>query len=152
MFVGPKATSSLDRRGEQLVVRILKNDADAAEDLPILHLLYRFAVEEHPAKGRPQQAVEMLNQGRLAAAVRTENGEKLTAGDLQIDAVERRRAVFVGVVEVFDLEHNFLVGAGLVPALGAPTRGAPTVMQTILPATPVRLPAPPSRAAAAGRG
>ncbi len=101
----PESDVLLDGGGEELIVGVLEDDADAAENFPVLYALHRFAIEKNPPQGGAQQTVEMLDEGRLAAAVGAEDRQKLPPPDLQIDPVERRRPVLVGIVKILESEH-----------------------------------------------
>src|SRR5580698_1076104 len=66
----------------------LEDDADA-----VRHLAAQFlALEAHAATGGSDQARGLIQQGRLAATGRTDNGEELAAADLEIDRAQRLQA------------------------------------------------------------
>ena len=87
-----------DRRHEQLVVRVLEDDADPAPDLRAGSL----GRPAGPADRRPspspaaQDAVEVQDERGLAGAVGAEQRDPLAALRRQVDAEQRLVAVGVG--------------------------------------------------------
>src|SRR5579883_2026792 len=64
---------------------LLKHDADAVGNLAVQFL----ALESHAAAGGTSEASDQVEQSRLAAAGRADNGEELAATDFKIDRTQR---------------------------------------------------------------
>jgi len=112
---GPNATSSTDRRAEELVVRILEDQADPAADLGgVPGVISRPSIQTRGAPLRPgsrsrepaamrmhrlasplagQQAVEVQQQRALARAVGADQGHRLARHDRQLGPTQREPAV-----------------------------------------------------------
>jgi hypothetical protein len=103
---GAKSDVLLHGGSEQLIVGILKNDADVAENITIADALDALAIEQHSAQGGPQQTVEMFDQGGFAAAVGAEHGKKLALRDVQIDAIESGCAILIRIMQIFDSQQR----------------------------------------------
>ena len=86
------------RRHEQLVIRVLEDQADVSADLPQRPRADRDACDLDFALAQ-QEAVEAQHQGRLAGAVRAEHGDPLAVRHVQLDAVQRQVAVGVAVAD-----------------------------------------------------
>ena len=82
----------------------LEHDADA---LPVRALRALGIVPEHPhvAAVAPAVALEDLDGGRLAGAVRPEQAEHLADGDLEVDPAQRLQ-VAVALAQVSDLDRE----------------------------------------------
>ena len=67
--------------GEQLLIRVLEDVADVARH-PLQRLRRQVgAAQPHHAGARPQQAVQLLGQRRLAGAVLADQGDELAGAD-----------------------------------------------------------------------
>jgi hypothetical protein len=66
------------------------------------------------AAGRPVQAGDQVEQGRLAAARRAHHGDRLARREFQADLVDRGRPVavvaFAGIAEFYECVHPGTVG------------------------------------------
>ena len=71
-------------------VRVLTGKADAPTPLREIELGQRHAVDPNLTAGRVVDAAEQVHQGRLAGAGAADQGQRLAALDLEIDAVQRR--------------------------------------------------------------
>src|SRR5690606_19855199 len=89
----------LSHREELVEVRFLLGDTD---QLPCLHR--RVEVPEDPdlAAAGSQKVADSADQGRLACAVRSEQTEEAAGRDLQVEAVECKRAVVVALAQSLD--------------------------------------------------
>ena len=85
-------------RREELVVRIREEQPDLRPDRGEARVLQALAAHLDHALAA-QQPVELQQQRRLARAVRAEQRDPLAGGDLEVDAIEARRAVRVGVAD-----------------------------------------------------
>ena len=90
-------------RREELIVGVREEQPDLRADRgearvlepPAAHLDHALAA---------QQPAELQQQRRLARAVRAEQRHSLAGADLEVDAVEARRAVRVGVADAAQRE------------------------------------------------
>ena len=92
----------LDHAGrEQLAIRVLENQPDpAAQRIQApAAVIDRLAGKAHAAGGRPQQGVEVLQQGGFARAVAAEQRIAAAAADGQRAAVEADAPVGINVAE-----------------------------------------------------
>src|SRR6185503_10058123 len=83
--------------------------AAEARQLVLAHGGEVLAVDHHRAAGRPVEAGDQRQQGRLAAARRTGHSEQLAVGDREVDPVEHReaaRAVDEIAAQPGDLDHD----------------------------------------------
>ena len=85
----PEAQLTLDRAREELVVGVLEDEADLPGQAMDGFLRDVAAIELHRTRQRPQEADEVLDQGRLAGAVLADDGDPLTRRDRQRDAAHR---------------------------------------------------------------
>ncbi|CAM5295258.1 hypothetical protein SHIRM173S_02535 [Streptomyces hirsutus] len=93
-------------RHEELVVRVLEDDADPAPDLGHVPLADGQSGDGDGAGAAGQDAVEVQHQGRLAGAVRAEQRDPLAARDREADAEQGLVAVRVGEGEAGDLQRS----------------------------------------------
>ena len=94
---GPERNILRDGRHEQLVVGILKHQADAPADVVKGLAAHRDSADVHRTAGGHQHAVEMQHQRGLAGAVWSEHRDPFTGRDGQVDAVEGDLAVRIDV-------------------------------------------------------
>jgi len=104
----PEGDVLLHRHPDDLAVRVLKNHPHQPPDLPEaggiggLH-----PVHPHLARRREQQGVEMPDERRLAAAVRTDQGRMEARFDREADPLEDvGRLRFVAVEQIFHADHR----------------------------------------------
>src|SRR5579859_2480934 len=96
----------LDHRGhEQLVVRILKNQPDLLAHTDQVPGLHRHAADADVTVSR-QQSVQVQHESCLARTVGTENRHGLAWKQLEVDPIERHRAVVVLKVEIADFDER----------------------------------------------
>ncbi len=93
---GPERHVLPDGRHEELVVRVLEDDADPAPDLGHVPLVHGQPGDPHRAGAAGQDAVEVQHEGRLAGAVRPEQRDPLAARDREVDTEEGLVPVGVG--------------------------------------------------------
>ena len=79
----------------------------------------------HGAGGRSQEAEDGVDDGGLAGAVRTEEGDGLAGGDLQVQVVDGEH------VAVADREAGDGQGRGSGHATSVARRGAPAVVRDV---------------------
>src|SRR3990170_5625351 len=95
-------------------VELLKHHADPTADPAHLLLGSGRDVQAIPydrACSGFDQAVDTAEQGRLARAAQSDDGEELPGGDLERDVVQGQDSTLVDLCEVLDLQH----AAGLLP-------------------------------------
>ena len=101
---------NLARHGARnnLVVGILEDQAHLpANTRNVLAVGGTAAVDGHPAGCRQQQAIEAAQEGGLARAVGTHQGDKLTRQEAKGDVVQYRRgAAGVGVRDILNVDHK----------------------------------------------
>jgi hypothetical protein len=100
----PEGHVVLHRGHEELVVGILEHVADPAPHFGQAGTRQRDAFDRHAALARQQQAIDMLQQRRLARAIGTDDGHRLTRQDAQVDAAQRQRAVRIVVCHCTQLD------------------------------------------------
>ena len=95
-----------DLAREDLAIRVLEDDPDPGRERgdPLVHDVR--AVVQDAALGRSQQAVEVADHRRLAAAVLADDGHELALGDRQVDAVEGTRAVRIDEADLLERERG----------------------------------------------
>ena len=102
----------LDRLAEQLIFRILEQQSDVEAHIAQAGFALKdvLAVEQHGAAGRTEQAVEVLDERGLARTGVTDERDKFTALDREIDIIQRlvlkRRADAVQMGQVSDLKNR----------------------------------------------
>ena len=133
----------------------------------------RPAEDEHLAARDPDQVADGVDRGRLAGAVRPEQAEERSLRDLEVEVLERERAVVVALRQRAQLEQPASERAAVCGRTGArstrgtrPSGSAPTTTRCrgtsrpsargprrSRPAAPSRAPAPcRRRASSGGRG
>ena len=100
---------------EQLVVRVLEDDPDAAADLGEIRPGDRQAGDGDRAGAGGQDAVEVEDQGGLARAVGAEQRHPFPGVDVQVDTEQGLVSVRVGVGEAADIEDGCGHGGGIRP-------------------------------------
>ena len=98
-------------RGDDLVIRVLKDHADGAADVQCPVGFARVPVlDPHVAGVRQQQRIEMLGQRRLARPVVAQDDHIFSLANLQIHPAQRRYRLFiallVGVMEILDADDG----------------------------------------------
>jgi len=114
----------LQRRLELVEVELLRHHAEQRQRALAVAL---HAVPEHldPAGAGVDQGGGDADQGRLARAVRPQQGEEIAFGDLELDALQRRDPVGIRLLQVADGEGGYGHGRGRLRAGGAAGDDAP---------------------------
>ena len=89
--------------GEDLMVRILEYESDAASQFGQGPVGGGFAQDPDLALRRNVQSVEMFGERRLAAAVLSHQRDEFAGRDVQADPVHGRRSFAVSEDQVFDV-------------------------------------------------
>src|SRR5439155_26681178 len=87
---GSELDLAANAAGEDLAIRVLEGEPDRSGQLCDGALGDIGIVVEDAAGGWPQEAVEVTNEGRLAAAVLADERHALPGRDVEVDAVERK--------------------------------------------------------------
>ena len=95
-----------------LVIRVLEYHAHPAADIPQAALVIdRDSVHQNIALRRGEQYIQMLGESRFAAAVRTDNRDKLPARDRRRDVFKGKRLlpffVHIRMADMIDHKHRF---------------------------------------------
>jgi hypothetical protein len=96
-----------DRRAEQLIVRILKQQTDLRTNCQQVRLRHRRAEDMDGGGTRRtfgEKAVEVQEQGGLAGPVRADDTDSVAVADLETHVAQRLRAIGVAITEVVDLQ------------------------------------------------
>ena len=95
---------------------LLEDDADLAAKRGDRHLAHVVPVDAHGARARLVEAGHEVGRGRLPAAARPDEGDRLARRDPQFEPVQHRLAVDVGESDVleddFALDRRQLDGTG----------------------------------------
>jgi hypothetical protein len=95
-------------RAKELVIRILKHEADPAPDRGIVRGNYLQPTDEQPPRRRGQQPVQVAHQRGLARAVRTDQRHALPALDRQVHPAQRIVPIRVAVRQSLDANRDRL--------------------------------------------
>ena len=103
-LAGPNATSSRDRRHEQLVVGVLEDDPDPAADLPQARGRHRQPADAHACRRRRgRMPLRCSTSVVLPAPFGPSSATRSPRFDAQVDPVQRLVPVGVGEREAADL-------------------------------------------------
>jgi hypothetical protein len=100
-----------NRWHEQLVVRILEDDADPAPDLADVLGVHDHPCDRDDAVPRCEDAVKVQDEGGLPGSIWSQQGDSLASRDLEVDTKQRLLTVWVGVGEVANAEGTVRVEA-----------------------------------------
>ncbi len=91
-----------------MVVGVLQHQADASPPIREFStsIAGRRAVKQHLARGGPQCAVQVQEQGGLAGAVGTEDGQPSTAFNPKIEPQQRGKATWISIGQSMSFEQN----------------------------------------------
>ena len=109
---------------EQLVVRALEDDADAAADLGEGLPRHLDARDRHVAGGGGEEPGEVEHERGLPGAVGSEDGDAFAGAHLEVDAVEGAVAVRVDVLEGPDAQGRSRIGGHARTAVQVATAAA----------------------------
>ncbi len=96
----------LDRGGENLMVRILKNVRDCARRLRRTHLRAILAVDRHAPRRRLQQSDDVFRERRFAGTVLPDDRDKFARFDFEIDRIEHARSARIAEADVLDSDER----------------------------------------------
>ncbi len=122
---GPNATSRLDRPLEQLLVGVLEHEPDDPGELGDRAIVGRHAIEQDASLGRAEQAVEVLDQRRLARPVLAEDRDRLARLDGERHAADGLDAGRVAVDQVLDRDADRRPVAARGPGAARRRRSGP---------------------------
>jgi hypothetical protein len=109
-FLHPEIAAVVDQRllhrQEPVEVDVLLGEADPGARL---QRVVGLAEDEHLAVRDPQQVADRADQGGLARPVRPEQSEEGARGDLEVEVLERERAVVVSLRQAAQLERGYVV-------------------------------------------
>ncbi len=92
---------------EQLIVRVLEEQADLQPGLSEMRPLQGPALVEDLAPVGPQQAAQLFDQGRLAGAVVPHQRQPVTGSDRKVDSLQGLVPAGIGIVQAAQGEQGF---------------------------------------------